>query len=180
APSPLNPLSYTEKRNWIEKYFGINFVDRLILCMNKGLLKGEQLIDDYTEGRGQENFEGSLIQFGSKCFPDWKTINEFLHCEGSSPELTTEEQELLYLANQRLQESIEDTQNTRVHLSESLHNLSGNKKNRELGKMAESINELFGASALSLDFDDYSALCNEIVNSQQAIQKLKTFLNTQS
>ena len=78
APSIMNPLSYTEKRVWIEKYFGIDFVEKLIICSNKGLVKGTFLIDDYKEGRGQENFEGELIQFGSDQFPDWAAVSKHL------------------------------------------------------------------------------------------------------
>ena len=40
APSILNPLCYTEKRVWIESKFGLDFVNKLIICPNKGLLKG--------------------------------------------------------------------------------------------------------------------------------------------
>jgi hypothetical protein len=38
------------------------------------LLKGDILIDDLISGRGQENFEGEVMQFGSVSFPDWKTV----------------------------------------------------------------------------------------------------------
>ena len=78
APSVMNPLSYTEKRVWIEQYFGMDFVDKLIICSNKGLVKGAYLIDDYTQGRGQEHFEGRMIQFGSEQFPDWMTVRKYL------------------------------------------------------------------------------------------------------
>ncbi len=78
APSVMNPFSYTEKRVWIEHYFGIDFVERLIICSNKGLMKGAILIDDYIEGRGQENFEGELIQFGSKQYPTWEAVRKYL------------------------------------------------------------------------------------------------------
>jgi 5'(3')-deoxyribonucleotidase len=74
APSTRNPFSYTEKRVWIEKYFGIEFMEKLILSPNKGLLKGDILIDDLISGRGQESFEGNIIQFGSADYPDWKTV----------------------------------------------------------------------------------------------------------
>jgi 5'(3')-deoxyribonucleotidase len=74
APSTKNPFSYTEKRVWIEKYFGIEFTEKLIISPNKGLLKGDILIDDLISGRGQENFEGEVMQFGSVSFPDWKTV----------------------------------------------------------------------------------------------------------
>jgi len=78
APSLKNPLSYTEKRLWIEDKFGYDFVDRLILCAHKGLLKGDILIDDSHQGRGQEYFEGELIHFGSDQFPNWKTVMKYL------------------------------------------------------------------------------------------------------
>jgi 5'(3')-deoxyribonucleotidase len=74
APSTRNPLSYAEKREWIEQYFGCDFCERLILCSNKGLLNGHYLIDDNVAGKGQENFEGKLIQFGSERFPDWSSV----------------------------------------------------------------------------------------------------------
>lgn len=74
APSTRNPFSYTEKRVWVEKYFGTDFVERLIICSNKSLLKGDVLIDDNIEGKGQERFEGQILQFGSEQYPDWVAI----------------------------------------------------------------------------------------------------------
>lgn len=78
APSIMNPLSYTEKRVWIEKFFGMELVKKLIISPNKGLNKGHYLIDDNVRGQGQENFEGELIQFGSEEFPDWISVLEYL------------------------------------------------------------------------------------------------------
>ncbi len=40
-----------EKRVWIEKYFGLEFTEKLIISANKGLLKGDLLIDDQTSIR---------------------------------------------------------------------------------------------------------------------------------
>ena len=77
APSIRNPHSYTEKRLWVEKHLGLNAVYKLIISPNKGLNKGHYLIDDYTEGKGQENFEGKILQFGSEEFPDWKSVQNF-------------------------------------------------------------------------------------------------------
>lgn len=77
APSSLNPLSYTEKRLWVEKWLGIEAAHKLILCPDKSLLKGTWLIDDLIEGKGQENFEGHVLQFGSEKYPDWAAILEF-------------------------------------------------------------------------------------------------------
>ncbi len=78
APSTKNPLCYTEKRVWIENYFGYDFVKKLIICPNKGLLKGDILIDDHVAGKGQEHFEGRLLHFGSKTYPDWHSIQKEL------------------------------------------------------------------------------------------------------
>lgn len=79
APSRLNPLCYMEKRIWVEQHLGMEFVPKLIISMNKGLFKGDYLIDDWTKGRGQENFEGELIHFGSNQFPDWQAIQDYLN-----------------------------------------------------------------------------------------------------
>ncbi|MGB7345292.1 MAG: hypothetical protein WBD20_13845 [Pirellulaceae bacterium] len=51
APSTRNPLSYTEKRLWIEEHFDYEFTKRLILSPDKGLLKGDFLVDDHVEGK---------------------------------------------------------------------------------------------------------------------------------
>ncbi|WP_305815369.1 5' nucleotidase, NT5C type [Photobacterium leiognathi] len=78
APSPRNPLCYTEKRVWVEKHLGYNFVEKLIICSNKGLLKGDILIDDNISGRGQERFEGKVLHFGSSEFPNWEAVRSAL------------------------------------------------------------------------------------------------------
>lgn len=74
APSILNPLCYTEKRLWVEKHLGLEMVDRLIISNHKGLLRGDYLIDDHSDGRGQEHFKGTLIQFGQSDFKDWEAV----------------------------------------------------------------------------------------------------------
>ena len=78
APSVKNPLCYTEKRVWVEQWLGLSFVERLIICPNKSLLKGDILIDDNISGKGQEGFEGKLIHFGSSEFPDWASVRNKL------------------------------------------------------------------------------------------------------
>lgn len=42
----MNLHSYTEKAQWIQKYFGTEGLKRLILFGNKSLVKGDYLIDD--------------------------------------------------------------------------------------------------------------------------------------
>jgi len=46
----------------------------LIISPNKGLNKGDYLIDDNDSGKGQENFEGELLKFGGKEFGDWAKV----------------------------------------------------------------------------------------------------------
>lgn len=73
-PSFRNPLCYTEKRIWLEKYFGLPFCEKLILCGYKHLLKGDYLIDDHP----WPLFEGEQILFGKEPFEDWvKVLNYF-------------------------------------------------------------------------------------------------------
>ncbi|MFY8283424.1 5' nucleotidase, NT5C type [Pseudoalteromonas sp. SSMSWG5] len=74
APSIHNPLSYVEKRVWVEKWLGIEFVERLIISPNKGLFHGDILIDDHSDGNGQELFQGKLIHFGSGQYPTWAVV----------------------------------------------------------------------------------------------------------
>ena len=74
APSTMNPLCYTEKRIWIEKHFGYEFTNKLIISPNKGLLKGDVLIDDNNTGKGQDEFEGRFIHFGKEDFPNWDAV----------------------------------------------------------------------------------------------------------
>lgn len=78
APSLPNPMCYTEKRVSVEKHLGMYWVERLIICPNKGLLIGDYLIDDNIKGKGQEGFKGQLIQYGSSQFPNWNAVLDFL------------------------------------------------------------------------------------------------------
>lgn len=73
TPQWSNPNSWMEKRLWIENYFGDLLHKRLILSHNKGLLKGDYLIDDRV-ANGVENFEGEHIHFGSEKFPNWESV----------------------------------------------------------------------------------------------------------
>ena len=72
-PSVLNPMCYTEKREWVEKHLGIEICEKLIMCCEKGLLKGDYLIDDMS----WPLFEGKQITFGSKEYPEWFEVLAF-------------------------------------------------------------------------------------------------------
>ena len=76
-PSIHNISCYSEKALWIKNHLGFEMQERTILCTNKSLVKGDYLIDDQTS-HGQSDFEGELIQFGTKEFPDWKSVLKFL------------------------------------------------------------------------------------------------------
>lgn len=52
-------------------------VNKLIISPNKGLNKGDYLIDDHKEGRGQDRFEGTLMHFGSREFENWEHVLEY-------------------------------------------------------------------------------------------------------
>ncbi len=78
APSVKNPACYTEKRLWVERYLGLDFTEKLIISPDKGLLKGDYLIDDHVEGAGQEGFAGELLHFGTEKYPDWEAIMAYL------------------------------------------------------------------------------------------------------
>lgn len=74
APSEKNPLSYMEKRLWVEQHLGFDMVSKLIISPNKSLLKGDYLIDDNIKGKGQDEFEGELLHFGSEKYKNWKDV----------------------------------------------------------------------------------------------------------
>lgn len=77
-PSIKNTNCYTEKAEWIKKYFGENFLEKLILCPNKSLVKGDYLIDD-DHRHGQTEFEGEHIYFGKDDkFKTWSQVIEYL------------------------------------------------------------------------------------------------------
>lgn len=73
-PSYLNPLCYTEKRLWVEKHYGLDMCNKLIICPNKALIKGDFLVDDIL----WEDFEGIQIQYGTGEFTSWKIVYEKL------------------------------------------------------------------------------------------------------
>lgn len=72
-----NLSSWREKRVWVEDYLGDAAKKKLILSHNKGLLKGDVLVDDRI-ANGVADFEGEHIHFGSAQFPNWKVTLEHL------------------------------------------------------------------------------------------------------
>lgn len=81
APSVMNPLCYTEKRLSIEKIFGYTACEDLIIATDKSLLRGNVLIDDRVDSNKQQDFEGTLIHFGSLAIPDWNAaLRAVDHC----------------------------------------------------------------------------------------------------
>ena len=70
--------SYTDKRVWLDKYYGNLAKKRLILTNRKDLAIGDFLIDDRLKN-GSEKFQGTFIHFGTKAFPDWDAVVKFLN-----------------------------------------------------------------------------------------------------
>ena len=72
-----NPSSLTDKRYWIEKYFGEMFHKRLITTHRKDMLIGDYLIDDRTKN-GAGKFKGEHIHFGTEKFKNWDVVLDYL------------------------------------------------------------------------------------------------------
>jgi 5'(3')-deoxyribonucleotidase len=67
------PTAWAEKLIWCKTYFPEpEFVNKLILCAHKNLIKGDILIDD--DIRNKEGFDGRFIQFGSSDYPNWPVV----------------------------------------------------------------------------------------------------------
>lgn len=87
-PSYQNPMCYTEKRIWVEQYLGLEVAKKLIICWDKGLLKGDYLIDDTLLNDTldiQSKFEGEFIHFGSEKFNNWAKV--LIHLEYKTLEI---------------------------------------------------------------------------------------------
>ena len=79
-----NPQSNTDKRFWIEDYFGDIFHKRMFITHRKDLLMGDYLIDDRIKN-GAGEFSGELLQFGINWengkegpYPNWDSILDYL------------------------------------------------------------------------------------------------------
>ena len=66
-----NPQSNTDKRFWIEDYFGDIFHKRMFITHRKDLLMGDYLIDDRLKN-GAGEFSGELL----RCGVDWENDNK--------------------------------------------------------------------------------------------------------
>jgi len=76
-----NPESSTDKRYWIENYFGRLFYKKMLITHRKDLLIGDYLIDDRLKN-GAAEFKGELLPFGYNHITDkmnkFKTWNDIL------------------------------------------------------------------------------------------------------
>lgn len=71
------PHSFTGKRIWIERHFGILGKKKLILSHRKDLNIGDFLVDDRTHN-GAGAFQGQHIHFGTDEFPNWEVTYKYL------------------------------------------------------------------------------------------------------
>jgi len=72
-----NTSAWSDKHQWVKKHLGVSARKRLILSQHKHLNLGDYLIDDRTVN-GAAEFHGQHIHFGTKRFPDWKSVLEYL------------------------------------------------------------------------------------------------------
>ena len=72
-----NPSAWSDKVKWVTRYLDDIFHKRLILTHCKNLAKGDFLIDDRGKN-GTSEFEGEWVEFGSKAFPDWASVESYL------------------------------------------------------------------------------------------------------
>ncbi len=79
APSIKNTICYSEKANWVKEHLGEEWLERLIICPDKSLLRGDVLIDDRLDSHGQSGFQGALIKH-----VDWDTTMRILDALGDS------------------------------------------------------------------------------------------------
>ena len=80
-----NHSAANDKLEWVKKYLGESAYKRLILTHHKNLTIGDYLIDDRTDcgidspsERLRQRFIGEHIHFGSKKFPDWRSVLQYL------------------------------------------------------------------------------------------------------
>ena len=72
-----NASSWSDKNLWVRKYLGEIAYKILILTHHKNLNYGDFLIDDRT-ANGAGLFKGEHIIFGSKKYPNWQSVCNYL------------------------------------------------------------------------------------------------------
>ena len=72
-----NPSAWSDKLRWVKTHLGALAYKRLILTHHKHLNIGDYLIDDRLQN-GADRFSGELIHFGSKDFPNWQAVVDYL------------------------------------------------------------------------------------------------------
>lgn len=76
-----NSSAWSDKNEWIKKYFGGDessvLYKRLILSHHKNLNKGDFIVDDRTKN-GVDLFKGEHIHFGNDKFPNWNAVVNYL------------------------------------------------------------------------------------------------------
>jgi 5'(3')-deoxyribonucleotidase len=77
TPPWSNPDAWSEKRKWVEEHLGKTSTKKLILCHNKGIVKGDFLIDDRI-ANGVADFEGKHIHFANEEYPTWSEVLQHL------------------------------------------------------------------------------------------------------
>ena len=68
----------------MEKYLGKAAKKKLILSHNKGLMRGDYLIDD-REANGVLDFEGEHIKFGEGEYIGWNEVINYLFSKEGIP-----------------------------------------------------------------------------------------------
>lgn len=76
-PSFKNINCFSDKAKWVLDHLGYSVLEKLIICGDKSLVKGDYLIDDMC-GHGQENFEGEWIQIYNGEFKNWEIVVNYL------------------------------------------------------------------------------------------------------
>lgn len=73
-----NPYAATEKLLWLQKHFGTEFEDRVIITPDKGAVGTPRdfLIDDFPHWANANNFPGTILHFKG----DWTPILTALDC----------------------------------------------------------------------------------------------------
>jgi len=79
SPSIYNPASYAGKRIWIEKHFGMEGVENLILSYDKSKILGDYPVDD-GDWNNQSGFKGEWVLYNSniKGLREWERVVQYI------------------------------------------------------------------------------------------------------